>query len=68
MQKNETELKILRSQLEAKSKEISSVDDEVYNRLVSKFVNYISTVKSPEAVALRNEVIKDIKIDDNVRI
>lgn len=68
MQKNETELKILRSQLEAKSKEISSVDDEVYNRLVSKFVNYMSTVKSPEAVALRNAVIKDIKIDDNVTI
>lgn len=68
MQKNETELKILKSQLEAKSKEISSVDDEVYNRLVSKFVNYMSTVKSPEAVALRNAVIKDIKIDDNVTI
>lgn len=68
MQKNETELKILRSQLEVKSKEISSVDDEIYNRLVSKFVNYMSKVKSPEAVALRNAVIKDIKIDDNVTI
>lgn len=68
MQKNETELEILRSQLEAKSKEISSVDDEIYNRLVSKFVNYMSKVKSPETVALRNAAIKDIKIDDNVTI
>lgn len=68
MQKNETELKILRSQLEAKSKEIFLVDDECYNKLVSKFVNYMSTVKSPEAVAFRNAVIKDIKIDDNVTI
>ncbi|MDE5765341.1 MAG: recombinase family protein [Ruminococcus sp.] len=65
MQKNETELKILRSQLEAKSKEISSVDDEVYNRLVSKFVNYMSKVKSPEAMALRNAAIKNIEINDN---
>lgn len=68
MQKNETELKILRSQLEAKSKEISSVDDECYNKLVNKFVNYMSAVKSPEAAAFRNAVIKDIKIDDNVTI
>lgn len=65
MQKNETELKILRSQLEAKSKEISSVDDKIYDRLVSKFKNYMSTVKSPETVALRNAVIKNIEVNEN---
>jgi DNA integration/recombination protein len=65
MQKNETELKVLRSQLEVKSKEISLVDDETYDRLVSKFINYMSKVKSPEAIALRNAAIKDIQINDN---
>lgn len=68
MQKNETELTILRSQLEAKSKEISSVDGEDYDRLVSKFMKYMSMVKSPEAVALRNAVIKNIEINDNITI
>lgn len=65
MQKNETELKVLRSQLEVKSKKISLVDDETYDRLVSKFMNYMSKVKSPEAIALRNAAIKDIQINDN---
>ncbi len=45
------------------------VDDETYDRLVSKFMNYMSTVKSPEAVALRNAAIKNIEINDsNVEI
>lgn len=65
MQKNETELKILRNQLEAKSKRIPFVDDETYDRLVNKFVNYMSTIKSSETAALRNAALKNIEINDN---
>ena len=63
MQKNETELEILNKQLEAKSKEISTVDSDTYDRLICKFRNYMCNVKSPEAVALRNAAIKNILPD-----
>ncbi|MCM1508473.1 MAG: recombinase family protein [Ruminococcus flavefaciens] len=65
MQKNETELKILKNQLELKLHEIADIDDETYDRLVSKFMNYMSTIKSPEAVALRNATIKNIEINES---
>ena len=63
MQKNETELEILNKQLEAKSKEIYTVDSDTYDRLICKFRNYMCNVKSPEAVALRNAAIKNILPD-----
>ncbi|MCM1222250.1 MAG: recombinase zinc beta ribbon domain-containing protein [Lachnospiraceae bacterium] len=65
IEKNETELKILKNQLELKSHEIADIDDETYDRLVSKFMNYMSTVKSPETVALRNAAIKNIEINES---
>lgn len=69
MQKNETELETLRKQLEMKSEEISTVDDETYERLVKKFTNYMSTEKSPEATALRNAAISGVEPDkDNITI
>ena len=65
LQKNEAELQILRTQLEAKSQDKEEIDEEIYKRLVHKFMQYMSTEKSPEAVALRDAVIHDVKIDEN---
>ena len=65
LQKNEAELQILRTQLEAKSQDKEKIDEEIYKRLVHKFMQYMSTEKSPEAVALRDAVIHDVKIDEN---
>ncbi len=65
LQKNEAELQILRTQLEAKSQDKEEIDEEIYKRLVHKFMQYMSTEKSPEAVALRDAVIHDVKIDED---
>ncbi len=65
IQKNETEMKVLQAQLEAKSKEIGTVDEETYERLVKQFLNYMCTEKSPEAHELREATISDVQIDEN---
>lgn len=65
LQKNEAELQILKTQLEAKSKEIPIIDEITYQRLVRQFMNYMCTEKSSEAYELKEAVIKDIKIDEN---
>lgn len=64
MQKNETELSALNKQLEAKSKQISTIDDAIYDKLVKQFVNYMNDVKSPEAFALKDAAIKKIDINE----
>ena len=64
MQKNETELSALSKQLAAKSKQISTIDDAIYNKLVKQFVSYMSDVKSPEAFALKDAAIKKIDINE----
>lgn len=65
MQKNETELASLQKQLAIKSKQITTVDDETYDRLIKQFVPYMSDIKSPEAFSLKNETINNIAIGEH---
>lgn len=69
LQKNETELTILRTQLEAKSGEPVVVDEETYSRLVKRFTGYMSSVKTSETIALRDATIDHINVDtDDVTV
>lgn len=69
LQKNETELTILRTQLEAKSGEPVVVDEETYSRLVKRFTGYMSSVKTSETIALRDAAIDHINVDtDDVTV
>ena len=65
MQKNETELSCLKEQLAIKSKQITTIDDETYEKLIQQFVQYMSDVKSPEAFALKDKTIDNITIGEN---
>ena len=65
LQKNETELTILRTQLEAKSTDTVTVDDDTYNRLVRQFTGYMGTEKTSEAFSLRDTAIDHIDVDKN---
>lgn len=65
MQKNETELSALNEQFTVKSKQLSTIDNATYAKLVKQFVGYMSNVKSPEAFALKEAAINKIDIDEN---
>lgn len=60
---NESELAALTEQLESKSKEVAAVDDEMYNELVNRFVSYMGSNMTPQALDLRNAAIDHIEID-----
>ena len=62
--KNETELTSLKSQLEAASKNVPVIDAEGYDRLVKRFLDYMCNIRSPEAQALKTAAIRDITIDN----
>lgn len=62
VEKNEQELQQLKQQLDALDNPISAVDDATYREIVQKFTNYMCTEKSPEAVALKEAVLRDIQI------
>jgi NAD+--asparagine ADP-ribosyltransferase len=69
MNANEESLRILKKQLEGTSTEIASVDASQYKKLTAKFRNYMCTVKSPEAAALKRAIIQKIYPDaDDVTI
>lgn len=65
MEKNEAELAIFRTQLAAKNKEVSTVSDDTYDKLVKQFLSYMGTQKTSEAYALRDAAISGINIDDD---
>lgn len=60
---NESELAALTEQLESKSKEVAAVDDEMYNELVNRFVSYMGSNMTPQALGLRNAAIDHIEVD-----
>ena len=60
---NESELAALTEQLESKSKEVAAVDDEMYNELVNRFVSYMGSNMTPQALDLRNAAIDHIEVD-----
>lgn len=64
IEKNEAELAILKTQLNAKNKEVYTVHGDVYDDLVKKFLSYMGTEKSSEAYALRDTAISSIDIGD----
>ena len=69
MQKNETELTSLQKRLAIKNRQIINVDDETYEKLIQRFVQYMSDVKSPETFALKDKTIDSITIgEDQVTI
>ena len=65
MQKNETELTSLQKRLAIKSRQIINVDDETYEKLIQRFVQYMSDVKSPETFALKDKTIGSISIGED---
>lgn len=65
IEKNETELSALKEQLAVKSRQLSTLDDETYHKLVQQFVGYMSDVKSPEAFALKDVAIDRIDIEED---
>lgn len=65
IEKNEAELAILKTQLNAKNKEVYTVHGDVYDDLVKKFLSYMGTEKSSEAYALRDAAISNIDIGNN---
>lgn len=65
LQKNEDELASLKSQLEAKKGELSTIDDDTYNELVKRFVNYMGKNKTPQAADLRNAAIDRIEVSND---
>ena len=65
IEKNEAELAILKTQLNAMNKEVYTVHGDVYDDLVKKFLSYMGTEKSSEAYALRDAAISSIDIGDN---
>lgn len=60
--RNEAELASLTAQLEAKTKEVSLVDDDTYNELVKRFTDHMSTQMTPQALDLRNAAIDRIEV------
>ena len=59
---NESELAALTEQLESQSKEVAAVDDEMYNELVNRFVSYMGSNMTPQALDLRNAAIDHIEV------
>ena len=65
LQKNETELMILNTQLKAKSGQPLSVDEETYNKLIKQFTAYMGNNKTSESIALRDASIDYIEVEDD---
>lgn len=62
IEKNAAELTALTAQLEASTKEISEVDNDTYNELIKRFVEYMGTNMTPQAIDLKNAAIDRIEI------
>lgn len=65
IEKNEAELSALKEQLAVKSRQLSTLDEETYHKLVQQFVGYMSDIKSPEAFALKDAAIDRIDIGED---
>lgn len=63
IQNNDIELAALRQQLENESKQVTTINNEIYNGLVKQFTQYMSEVKSPETAALKDAAIHRIVPD-----